>query len=71
MKLAAYLADNGLTLAGFGNLLGVSPETVRRYRDFLRYPRPEHLSKIAEVTHGEVMPNDFMPMKQCGTEKVQ
>lgn len=42
-----------------GDLLGVSAEAVRRYKDGLRYPEPDIMARMREVTRGKVSEKDF------------
>ncbi len=55
------MADNGLGPSAVALLIGADHTAVIRYRDEVRIPRPEIMAKIAEVTGGKVMPNDFFP----------
>lgn len=66
MTLSQYLALTGLTQQQFGRLIGVTQITVSRYVHGLRIPRVEHLRRIAEVTQGAVMPEDFVFQKVNG-----
>lgn len=60
MKLETYLSDNRLTLAAFGEQLGVTGEAVRQWCGGSRFPRPRHMKRIIEVTDGAVRPEDFL-----------
>jgi 3,4-dihydroxy 2-butanone 4-phosphate synthase / GTP cyclohydrolase II len=60
MKLAAYLAREGLTNAAFARQTGLSEGTVSLLsRDEIWLSRVT-ASKIFEATNGEVTPNDFL-----------
>lgn len=60
MKLAVYLSKNGISHSMFAETIGTSQATVSRYALSRRIPRAEHMVKIAEATHGQVTPNDFL-----------
>lgn len=60
MKLADYLSSVNLSHEHFAGLIGVEQATVTRYVNGQRYPRPEILARIREVTSGQVTPNDFV-----------
>lgn len=45
--------------AGFGEKLGKSGETVRRYRAGEREPDFETMARIFDLTFGAVTPNDW------------
>ena len=60
MKLAQYLETKKITDGEFAEKIGVSLQAVHRYKNGQRFPRPEHLSKIQEVTGGRVTANDFI-----------
>lgn len=62
MTLNEYIAQQGITASEFARRLGVSAETVRRYREGERIPRREEMQRIFEVTGGAVAPNDFFPL---------
>jgi transcriptional regulator with XRE-family HTH domain len=62
MLLREYLSLRGLTIPVLADLLGVSVQSVHRYVNGERLPRPDVMMKIAEVTGGAVKPNDFYPV---------
>ena len=62
MDLRSYLDVRDMSIAAFADLLGVSVQTVHRYVNGERLPRPDVMVRIAEVTHGAVKPNDFYPV---------
>ena len=59
MKLAEYLAANGLTEAEFASQIGCVQQSVNRYKLERRIPPPATMSKIHRATHGKVAPADF------------
>jgi transcriptional regulator with XRE-family HTH domain len=59
MKLAVWLDRQGISVAEFGRRIGKPQPTAQRYAAGARIPEPETMTKIAEITGGEVMPNDF------------
>lgn len=60
MKLADYLAAEALSLSEFAKRIEAkNARTVQRYTKHGRVPSPEMMARIAAVTHGKVMPNDF------------
>ena len=62
MDLRSYLDVRDMSIAAFADLLGVSVQTVHRYVNGDRLPRPDVMVRIAEVTGGAVKPNDFYPV---------
>lgn len=60
MTLDEFLKKQKLNNAAFGRLIGVSGETIRRYRINERWPDREQMIAITEATGGEVKPNDFI-----------
>lgn len=59
MTLDAFLSSLRITNGAFGRAIGVSAESVRRYRSRERMPARETMQVIARETAGAVMPNDF------------
>jgi transcriptional regulator with XRE-family HTH domain len=59
MTLADYLSAQSLSAAEFARRIGVSTQTVCRYRDGERIPEKDFMERIAVVTRHAVMPNDF------------
>ncbi len=59
MHLRQYLKDKNLTAEKFGVLAGVSKHAVGKWCRGERFPRPDVMSKIIEVTEGAVGPEDF------------
>jgi transcriptional regulator with XRE-family HTH domain len=62
MTLREFLGRKGLTLTEFGKLIGKTPQSVGRYRDGKKFPRPETLRAIERATGGHVTANDFLPV---------
>ena len=62
MKLGDWLSKEGLTTPQFGERIGRTAETVRRYVSGERIPDRDTMPIIAEVTSREVMPNDFFDL---------
>jgi transcriptional regulator with XRE-family HTH domain len=62
MDLRSYLDARDMSIAVFADLLGVSVQTVHRYVNGDRLPRPDVMVRIAEITGGAVKPNDFYPV---------
>ena len=61
MKLSVYLTTKEITVADFAAAVGdVSASGVRKWVYEERVPRPDQLRRIAEITGGEVTPNDFI-----------
>ena len=59
MHLRQYLKVKNLTAEKFGVLAGVSKHAVGKWCRGERFPRPEVMAKIIEVTEGAVGPEDF------------
>lgn len=64
MLLRTYLAQNDLSPAAFGVLVGASEHGVRKWISGERTPRPDAQRKIIEITNGAVTPNDFLSSAQ-------
>ena len=60
MKLGEYLSWKKLTPLAFATLVGVSRQTVTRWRDGSRKPDWDLLPKIIEVTGGKVTADSFV-----------
>lgn len=61
MKLAEYMTAEKISPEQMASLVGdVSASGVRKWVYGDRVPRPDQLRRIAEVTAGAVMPNDFI-----------
>ena len=58
MKLADYMKARDISRAQFAEMIGVSPEAVRRYLSG-RVPTARVMEKIALATRCEVTANDF------------
>jgi len=59
MTLKEWLAKQGMSNPEFGEQIGTSAETVRRYAVGIRIPEREAMQRIFEATDGEVTANDF------------
>ncbi len=62
MQLVDYLDRYALTLAEFGERVGVEPSTVSRWRDGSMFPTPVHMARIENVTGSKVTYRDFQKM---------
>jgi hypothetical protein len=63
MKLADYMRHNDISPERFAETLGgVSVSGVRKWMSDTRVPRKDQIEKIAELTHGAVLPNDFFSL---------
>lgn len=62
-KMKKFLKNEGLTIAAFARLIGVSPVSVSRYLSGDRFPDQKTMQSIYEATNGEVTPNDFYGIK--------
>ena len=70
MTLADYLSVHSLSAAEFARRIGVSTQTVYRYRDGDRIPEKDSMERIATVTGRAVMPNDFYLVAPAKRAKV-
>jgi len=59
MRLEIYLKDRGVTRENFARSLGVSRQAVDHWIRGYRFPRPEHVMKIEQVTEGLVCAADW------------
>lgn len=63
MKLAVYLADNGVSLSAFARQVGAkNARTIQRYTKHGRVPSGTMMARIMAETNGMVRPNDFLPV---------
>lgn len=63
MKLAVYLADNGISLSAFARTVGAkNARTIQRYTKHGRVPAGTMMARIMAATDGKVLPNDFCPV---------
>lgn len=61
MLLAEYMKASGLEDEEFANHVGgCSAHAVKKWRYRERVPRPDQMRRIAEITDGQVTPNDFV-----------
>ena len=63
MKLRGWRNKNGVSRSAFAEKIKTSDETVRRYENGDRIPTRDIMSKITEVTGGEVMAGDFYDLE--------
>lgn len=61
MKLADYIAANGLTPAAFARKAGVQPSTIFRLLNGSRRAESETAAKITAATNGLVTIQDLRP----------
>lgn len=61
MKLAEYMDANELTQPELAKRLSVSQSAISQWLSGARFPKPEMLSRIRDLTDGAVTPNDFLP----------
>lgn len=59
MKLRDYLDREKLTITAFAGQVGVSHAAIVRYINGTRRPEWPVIDKIAEITKGDVRPDDF------------
>lgn len=62
MKLRDYMAANGLTAKAFAESVGSTEFAVTKWVRGERRPSESFMARIADVTGGEVMPNDFFDL---------
>lgn len=60
MKLADWLTTNGVSDAAFAVRIGVTRQTVGRYKTGERRPEWDVLQRILDETESAVTPNDFL-----------
>ncbi len=60
MQLSDWLDREGIPDAAFAAEIGVSRQSLHRYKKKQRIPRPPTMSRIHQATGGEVAANDFM-----------
>ena len=68
MKLASYIASNGLNDTTFAAKIGRTPSSVSRIRRGLVTPDPKTVFCIFRVTEGQVTPNDFYDLPAMENE---
>ena len=66
MRLPDFLADRGLTRAGFAALVGVHPVTVSKWCTGTMRPDWQAMEAIKAATSGAVTPNDFLSQTEAG-----
>jgi transcriptional regulator with XRE-family HTH domain len=62
MTFAEFLLRTNLHHTVVARAMGVSPEALRRYRYGDRLPVWPVLVRLAELSKGNVTPNDFLPL---------
>ena len=67
MKLADYMADQGVTPNDMAARLGCSEGAIRKWMYGERRPAPSWMPKIVEATDGKVQPNDFFALSPSTT----
>jgi len=60
MTLKQYLAQHNIPPDRFAGELGVSIPTIYRYLSGDRFPTPDNLRRIRDMTGGAVTANDFL-----------
>lgn len=68
MKLGEWLQLNGRSRADFARVIGVEVESVTRYVNGDRVPRPLIMGKIKTETDGMVTADDFMSTQTAAAE---
>jgi transcriptional regulator with XRE-family HTH domain len=61
MQLDEWMRRNGKTYQDVADALGVDDVTIGRYARGERRPRWDVLTRLVEVTGGDVTANDFLP----------
>ena len=65
MKLSEFMRSNGISPDALAGLMGdVSASAVRKWANEERIPRKDQIERIAKITGGLVMPNDFFSLPQ-------
>lgn len=59
MQITDWLTKNDISDADFAAQIGVTRQALWRYKSGDRIPRRGILTKIQEVTGGQVLPADF------------
>jgi transcriptional regulator with XRE-family HTH domain len=59
MQLERYLEVRGIPVADFAMSVGVAEQTIYRYLQGTRFPRPDVMRKITKATSGKVAPSDW------------
>jgi transcriptional regulator with XRE-family HTH domain len=67
MNIAAYREANSLTQADLAATLGVTQSTVARW-EAGSMPARDMLARIAEITGGQVMPNDWIDIPAVASQ---
>ena len=64
MKLKEYLKENKIKKEDFANSIGASYGSVIKWTSGGRFPRPQTLQKIHDITNGKVTAYDFIEQNQ-------
>lgn len=64
MTLDAYLKQHSITTVKFAAKLGISLNTVTKWRQQTRRPRGPAMIKIKRLTRGKVTPDDWYMEKR-------
>lgn len=59
MTFEQYLLKQKISTAAFAKVHGYPFETVRKWRQKIRIPRPETILRLKKLTKGRVNPNDW------------
>lgn len=59
MKLSEFLATTNTPVAAFAELVGVRRNAIYEYLAEKKFPSPDTMRRIFEVTQGRVTANDF------------
>lgn len=69
MRLAAYLALNGISLSAFAREVGAkNARTIQRYTKHGRVPAGAMMARIMTATEGQVQPSDFCDAPQASEQ---
>lgn len=69
MTFEEWMSEKGLSGRKIATQLGIDDSTVSRYRKGLRRPGIRLIRKIAAMTEGAVMPNDWFPLLAGQSDK--
>lgn len=69
MRLAEYLEEKKISDSAFAAQIGTSTQSVHRYKSGQRFPRPKILSKIFEISGGQITANDFAVLPKLKRRK--
>lgn len=69
MKLMAYLGEHAIPDSAFAEQIGVTRQTLWRYKSGERRPEWDVLERISRITDGAVTPNDFLDAPLQGGQR--